>query len=145
MLQISNGLNGTNVGTANAPLRYQDGFTHHFFYGDESAIEQFNAFKERALANNHEYFGVLELQPGKEMVLHTLKLLVDSVPPSPEAPAANAIQWMEDMHPNCWKAWQKAAFYLAGSASSVQQFKSYLLQKQVAARQIHTIVYQVEK
>jgi hypothetical protein len=94
-----------------------------------------------ALQRNHEYFGVLELQPHNEGVLNALKLLVDGVPPSFTTPAAHAIQWMEDMHPNCWKAWKKAEFYLAGRALSVQQFATWLEQKKVPARRMQTISY----
>jgi NADPH-dependent ferric siderophore reductase len=122
-------------------LHYNEQATHHFFYGDETAMGLFYGFKEMALQNNQEYFGVLELQPHNEGVLNALKLLIDWVPPSCTAPAASAIQWMEDMHPNCWRAWKKAQFYLAGEALSVQQFNTWLQQKQVAPRRIHTLEY----
>jgi NADPH-dependent ferric siderophore reductase len=122
-------------------LRYHEKATHHFFFGDETAMGLFFGFKEMALQNNHEYFGILELQTQNESVLGALKLLVDAVPPSFTTPAAHAIRWMEDMHPNCWKAWKKAEFYLAGNAPAVQEFQSWLELKQVAARRIHTIAY----
>jgi NADPH-dependent ferric siderophore reductase len=122
-------------------LRYNERATHHFFFGDETAMGLFYGFKEMALQNNQEYFGVLELQPQNERVLNTLKLLVDCVPPSFTTPAAHAIHWMEDMHPNCWKAWKKATFYLAGSALAVQQFNAWLQEKQVAASRIQTLAY----
>lgn len=118
-------------------LAYNALATHHFFFGDETSVGLFNAYKEIALQNNHEYFGVLELKPGNESVLNRLKLLIESVPPSVGEPAQNAIQWMEDMHPNCWKAWKKATFYLAGSAKLIQPFGEYLLQKGVSPLQIH--------
>src|ERR1051325_894233 len=70
--------------------------THHFFVSDESTVELFNALKEIALKNDHEYFGILELHPEYEAVLTMLKLLVDSVPELPEQPGQNAIYWMED-------------------------------------------------
>lgn len=113
--------------------------THHFFVGDESAVELFNALKTIALQNDHEYFGVLELHPEYETVLAMLKLLVDCVPEMPDQPALNAIQWMEDMHPNCWMAWQKATFYLSGGATLIARFQQYLLKKNVASWQIRII------
>jgi hypothetical protein len=115
--------------------------THHFFVGDESSVELFNALKEIALRNDHEYFGILELHPEYEAVLNMLKLLVDSVPESTEQPAQNAIQWMEEMHPNCWMAWKGATFYLSGGETLISRFKQYLLQKGVTTAQIRIINY----
>jgi hypothetical protein len=113
--------------------------THHFFVGDESTIELFNALKEIALENGHEYFGILELHPDYEAVLTMLKLLVDSVPEITGEPAQNAIIWMEDMHPHCWAAWQNATFYLAGGATLINTFSQYLLRKNIASQQIRII------
>jgi hypothetical protein len=113
--------------------------THHFFVGDESTIELFNALKEIALQHGHEYFGVLELHPDYEAVLTMLKLLVDSVPEIAGQPAQNAIIWMEDMHPNCWAAWQNATYYLAGGTTLINTFRQYLLQKNIASQQIRII------
>jgi hypothetical protein len=140
MLHLFNGIANTNVVTSNASeggtLVYDKQNTHHFFFGDETALGVFYHFKEMALRNNHEYFGVLELEPENEPLLQALKLLVDCVPPTPGMPADNAVCWMEDMHPNCWKAWKKASFYLAGNELSVQHFREYLLQKEIEERQI---------
>lgn len=113
--------------------------THHFFAGDESTVEIFNALKEIALHNDHEYFGVLELHPDYEAVLAMLKLLVDSVPELHQKPAYNAIQWMDDMHPNCWKAWKNATFYLSGGTTLINDFQQYLLQRRVHKQQIRII------
>jgi len=118
---------------------YNKQATHHFFVGDETTVELFNALKEMVLKDGHEYFGVLELHPEYETVLTMLKLLVDSVPELPDQPAQNAIQWMEDMHPNCWKAWQHATYYLSGGATLIKNFRQYLLQKQVTSKQIRII------
>src|SRR5207248_640748 len=119
--------------------------THHFFFGDETALGLFSWFKETTLQQGHEYFGVLELQPHNEQALSKLQLLIETVPPSTETPAAHAIQWMEDMHPHCWMAWQKAAFYLAGRALCIREFRNYLKQKNVTSRQIHTASYWADK
>ena len=115
--------------------------THHFFMGDESTVELFNALKEIALKNDHEYFGILELHPEYEAVLSMLKLLIDSVPELPESPGYNAIQWMEDMHPNCWMAWKKATFYLSGATTLISRFQQYLVQRNVAHEQIRIVNY----
>jgi hypothetical protein len=124
---------------ARAKECYNRHTTHHFFVGDESAVELFNALKEIALKNDHEYFGILELHPEYDAVLSMLKLLVDSVPEMPEQPAQNAISWMEDMHPNCWMAWENATFYLSGGATLIHTFRQYLLQKKVNGQQIRII------
>jgi hypothetical protein len=124
---------------AQAKKLYNHQTTHHFFVGDESTVEIFNALKEIALYNDHEYFGVLELHPDYEAVLAMLKLLVDCVPELHEKPAYNAIQWMEDMHPNCWSAWKNATFYLSGGATLISVFQQYLLQKKVTNAQIRII------
>jgi hypothetical protein len=124
---------------AQAKELYNKKTTHHFFVGDESSVELFNALKEIALKNDHEYFGILELHPEYDAVLSMLKLLVDSVPELPQQPAINAIYWMEDMHPHCWMAWQNATFYLSGGATLINTFRQYLLQKKVTSQQIRII------
>ncbi|WP_205513724.1 hypothetical protein [Longitalea arenae] len=118
---------------------YNKQATHHFFVGDESSVELFNALKTIALQNDHEYFGILELHPEYEAVLSMLKLLVDSVPEMPQEPALNAIQWMEDMHPNCWLAWQNATFYLSGGTTLISRFQQYLAKKNIAGWQVRII------
>lgn len=118
---------------------YNNHTTHHFFVGDESTVEIFNALKEIALHNDHEYFGILELHPDYEAVLTMLKLLVDSVPELPEQPAYNAIEWMDDMHPNCWTAWKNATFYLSGGTTLINNFQQYLLKRKVNNHQIRII------
>jgi hypothetical protein len=118
---------------------YNKQATHHFFVGDETTVELFNALKEIVLKDGYEYFGVLELHPEYEAVLTMLKLLVDRVPELPGKPAQNAIQWMEEMHPNCWKAWQHATYYLSGGAPLINTFRQYLLQKNVNSKQIRII------
>lgn len=115
--------------------------THHFFVGDEATIELFNALKEIALQNGHEYFGVLELHPDYEAVLTMLKLLVDIVTEIPGHPAQNAIIWTEDMHPHCWAAWENATFYLAGGETLINTFRKYLLQKNINNQQIRIIKF----
>lgn len=123
-----------NVGS-NKPA-YDTNVTHHFFVGDESAVGLFYAYKEMALQNNHEYFGVLSLDQDNDVILTSLKLLVDSVPACATQPVQNVIQWMEDMHPHCWMAWQKATFYLAGDAALTEPFYAWLQQKNVSGKQI---------
>jgi hypothetical protein len=122
-----------------AKLFYNHETTHHFFMGDESTVELFNALKGIALQNDHEYFGILELHPDYEAVLAMLKLLIDCVPELPESPGYNAIQWMEDMHPNCWMAWKNATFYLSGATTLISRFQQYLVQRQVKLEQIRII------
>lgn len=122
-------------------LRYDEEATHHFFFGDETSIGLFTWYKMTALACSHEYFGVLELHPPHEEALQSMKLMVDNVPATLDAPADNAIEWMEDMHPDCWNNWKDATFYLAGRALSISRFRKYLLQKGVTARQIRTDAY----
>jgi len=118
---------------------YNNQVTHHFFVGDETTVELFNALKEIVLKDGHEYFGVLELHPEYEAVLIMLKLLVDSVPELPGQPAQNAIQWMEEMHPNCWRDWKNAAFYLSSGTPLINTFRQYLRQKHVTNKQIRII------
>ena len=122
-------------------LRYDETASHHFFFGDESAVGLFNWFKKIALQTDHEYFGVLELHPRNDPVLSQLRLMIESVPPIAHMPAANAIQWMKDMDPYCWQSWQKAVFYLAGRAASIQRFRQYLVEQGVKNRQIRSAPY----
>ena len=122
-------------------LRYDETATHHFFFGDETAIGLFDWFKKNALHHDHEYFGVLELHPRNEPVLEQLRLLVDCVPPQASQPAGSAILWMEDMDPYCWNTWQKATFYLAGRVASIQHLRQYLLEHGVKSKQIRSTPY----
>lgn len=124
-----------------ATLRYNDQSKHHFFFGDETSLGLFNWYKTTALACSHEYFGVLELQPEHENALRSLKIMVDNVQSLIDAPAVNAIDWMEDMHPDCWANWKGATFYLAGRTLSVSRFRKYLLNKGVDPQQIRSDVY----
>lgn len=137
MFQSLNGIANNNVDALNG---YDGEATHHFFFGDETALGLFHTYKEIALESSHEYFGVLELEPQYEADLQVLKLLVDSVPPAGDNSARNAIHWMEDLHPNCWKAWHRATFYLSGDDNLVESFRDYLLKKAVAPRQIRVII-----
>jgi hypothetical protein len=120
-------------------LYYQWQATHHFLFGDEKAIGVFNALIEIALDSGHEYFGVLECNSHSEPVLKKLNLLLDCVPSEPGQPARNAIEWMEDMHPNCWNAWKNAQFYLAGSRDLIISFSEYLAARQVMPLQIQMV------
>jgi len=122
-------------------LRYDETATHHFFFGDETAIGLFDWFKKIALDSAHDYFGVMELHPRNECALQRLRLLIDCVPPQAAHPAGNAILWMEDMDPYCWQTWQKAVFYLAGRVASIQRFRQYLLEHGVSSRRIRTTPY----
>lgn len=122
-------------------IKYDKNSGLHFFFGDESALGLFNCLKKTVELNDKEYFGVLELSDENYLWPDKLHLLVESVPPSESDPAANAITWMENMHPACWNTWQKATFYLAGSGASIQNFKKYLQRKGVQSRQIRTTVY----
>jgi hypothetical protein len=85
---------------------------------------------------DHEYLGVLELRPENEIALKELKLLLETVGESADAPAVNSIQWMEDMHENCWEVWKNATYYLAGRIYSIQRFRKYLMQRGVNRSQI---------
>jgi NADPH-dependent ferric siderophore reductase len=122
-------------------LKYNEQGKHHFFFGDETSIGLFNWYKTTALACSHEYFGVLELKQTQETALNSLKIMIDNVCSSMAAPAVKAIEWMDEMHPDCWNNWKGATFYLAGRALSVSRFRRYLLLKEVPPRQIHTAAY----
>lgn len=122
-------------------LKYDEKTKHHFFFGDETTIGLYNWYKTTALACSHEYFGVLELHPPHEGALNNLKIMIDNVQATMEAPAVSAIDWMEEMHPDCWANWKGATFYLAGRAISVSRFKKYLLGKGVNASQIRMDAY----
>jgi hypothetical protein len=137
MFQSLNGIANNNVDALNG---YDGEATHHFFFGDETALGLFHTYKEIALESNHEYFGILEMEPQYEADLQVLKLLIDCVPPAGDRPAANAIAWMEDMHPNCWKAWRKATYYLSGGDELLGVFREYLLKKGIGVSQIRVIV-----
>jgi len=126
---------------AKGKLRYDETATHHFFFGDETAIGLFNWFKKAALERDHEYFGVLELHPQNECALPPLRLMVDSIHPVSSMPASAAIQWMEDMDPYCWQSWQRACFYLAGRVSSIQCFRRWLLEHGVKSQKIRVSPY----
>lgn len=123
-----------------APIAYDNHSKYHFFFGDETAIGLFNGLKEISWQRDDEYFGVLETGAEGEEALHNLKLMLETVPNTGE-PAANAIQWMEQMNPECWKVWQQASFYLAGRASSIKALKSYLKYKGVPDNRFITYAY----
>jgi len=124
-----------------AKVKYNEASNQHFFFGDETSIGLYESLGKKAIDEDVEYFGVLELQEENLNSVEHLKLLIDTVPCDLNAPAKNAITWMDNMHPLCWEMWQNATFYLTGRAKSVQQFKRYLKQRGVSFRQIITMPY----
>jgi NADPH-dependent ferric siderophore reductase len=121
-------------------IKYDEQATHHFFFGDETALAIFNQYKQLSLQRDKEYFGVVELSEAGMYVLQEMRLLVDCVPINPQEPAAAAIQWMEEMHPDCWASWKNATYYLVGKALSVQRFSAYLQQRQVSPKKMRLLV-----
>jgi len=126
--------------TGKGKMRYDAHATHHFFFGDETSLGLFQGYKQIADQQGHEYFGVMELPESEEGSLNRIGLLVESVLPSANA-AANAIGWMERMHPACWDTWQHATFYLTGRAASINNMKRYLKKRGVPAAKIRTAPY----
>ncbi|MFC1222681.1 hypothetical protein ACFE6N_02665 [Pedobacter sp. BG31] len=124
-----------------AKVKYNESSNQHFFFGDETSLGLYESLGKKVIDEDVEYFGILELQEENLNSVKHLKLLIDTVPSDLNAPAKNAISWMENMHPLCWEMWQNATFYLTGRAKSVQQFKRYLKQRGVSFRQIITMPY----
>jgi len=124
-----------------AKVKYNEASNQHFFFGDETSLGLYESLGKKVIDEDVEYFGVLELHEENLNSVEHLKLLIDTVPSDLNAPAKNAINWMENMHPLCWEMWQNATFYLTGRAKSVQQFKRYLKQRGVSFRQIITMPY----
>jgi len=124
-----------------ARVKYNNSSSQHFFFGDETSIGLYESLGKKAVEMDEEYFGILELNGENFEALDHIKLLIDAVEANKSAPAQNAIQWMENMHPKCWEMWKYATFYLTGRAKSVQNFKKYLKQKGVGFNQIITMPY----
>ena len=124
-----------------AHVRYNEHSNQHFFFGDETSMGLYESFGERVLKRDEEYFGILELEEDNFDALDHIRLRIDAVPANADAPADNAIAWMENMHPKCWEMWKGATFYLTGRAKSVQHFKQYLKQRGVGFKQIITMPY----
>jgi NADPH-dependent ferric siderophore reductase len=122
-------------------VKYNEEANQHFFFGDETSLGLYESLGKKVMEEDVEYFGVLELQEENLSSVDQLKLLIDTVPADVNAPAKNAINWMENMHPICWEMWQNATFYLTGRAKSVQEFKKYLKQRGVSFKQIITMSY----
>jgi NADPH-dependent ferric siderophore reductase len=124
-----------------AKVKYNEEANQHFFFGDETSLGLYESLGKKVIEEDVEYFGVLELREENLSSVDQLKLLIDTVPADVNAPAKNAINWMENMHPICWEMWQNATFYLTGRAKSVQEFKKYLKQRGVNFKQIITLPY----
>jgi len=124
-----------------AKVQYKTDANQHFFFGDETSIGLYDWFGRIALNNDQEYFGILELKEENFSVLDEVKLRIDAVISDLTAPARNAIQWMENMHPKCWEMWEGATFYLTGRAKSIQSFKKYLRERGVSPKQIQSMPY----
>lgn len=124
-----------------AKVKYNEEANQHFFFGDETSLGLYESLGKKVIDENVEYFGVLELQEENLSSVDQLTLLIDTVPADVNAPAKNAINWMENMHPICWEMWQNATFYLTGRAKSVQEFKKYLKHRGVSFKQIITMPY----
>ncbi|WP_316827458.1 hypothetical protein [Pedobacter miscanthi] len=124
-----------------AKVKYNEEANQHFFFGDETSLGLYESLGKKVIDENVEYFGILELQEENLSSVDQLTLLIDTVPADVNAPAKNAINWMENMHPICWEMWQNATFYLTGRAKSVQEFKKYLKHRGVSFKQIITMPY----
>lgn len=124
-----------------AKVKYNFESNQHFFFGDETSMGLYESLGKMALELDDEYFGILEVREENFPAVDGIKLLIDAVPSLENAPAENAVIWMENMHPKCWEMWKDATFYLTGRAKSVQRFKKYLKQKGVGFRQIITMPY----
>ncbi|MFW0714466.1 siderophore-interacting protein [Pedobacter sp. N23S346] len=124
-----------------AKIKYDFNSSQHFFFGDETSIGLYESFGKIAKNLGHECFGILEMREENHQALDNIKLLIDVVPSAIMAPAENAIEWMENMHPKCWEMWKDASFYLTGRGKSVQRFKKYLQNKRVGYKQIQTNCY----
>ena len=124
-----------------ARVKYNAESNQHFFFGDETSMGLYESLGKKAIDEDVEYFGVLELQEENFDSVDHINLLIDVVPSDLSSPAKNAINWMENMHPMCWEMWQNATFYLTGRAKSVQQFKKYLKQRGVSFNQMITMPY----
>jgi len=124
-----------------AKVKYNEEASQHFFFGDETSLGLYESLGKKVIEQDVEYFGILELQEENLSSVEQLKLLIDTVPSDINAPAKNAINWMENMHPMCWEMWQNATFYLTGRAKSVQEFKKYLKHRGVSFKQIITLPY----
>lgn len=124
-----------------AKVGYQNDSNQHFFFGDETSMGLYEWLGKKALDEDAEYFGILEMKAENLDSVAKLKLLIDAVPADVDAPAQNAITWMENMHPKCWEMWKDATFYLTGRAKSVRQFKKYLKQRGVSFKQIVSMPY----
>lgn len=120
-------------------IKYDEQATHHFFFGDETALDLFNRYKQVSLQRDKEYFGVVELTELDMHLPEEMRLLIDSVVIDPDYPAVAAIQWMEEMHPDCWESWKDATFYLAGRATAVQRFCQYLRQRNVPMKKMRLL------
>ncbi|GGH13102.1 siderophore-interacting protein [Pedobacter zeae] len=124
-----------------ARVKYNEASNQHFFFGDETSMGLYESLGKKAVDEEVEYFGILELQEENFDSVNHLNLLIDVVPSDLSAPAKNAITWMDNMHPLCWNMWQNATFYLTGRSKSVQQFKKYLKQRGVRFSQLVTMPY----
>ncbi|RQO78684.1 hypothetical protein DBR40_07030 [Pedobacter sp. KBW01] len=124
-----------------ARVKYNEASNQHFFFGDETSLGLYESLGKKAADEDVEYFGILELQEENFDSVDHINLLIDVVPSDLNAPAKNAINWMDNMHPLCWEMWQDATFYLTGRAKSVQQFKKYLKQRGVRFSQMITMPY----
>jgi len=124
-----------------AKVKYNHNSNQHFFFGDETSIGLYESLGKKAIELDDEYFGVLELKDENIDSVDGINLLIDAVSANINAPAENAVTWMENMHPKCWEMWKDATFYLTGRAKSVQRFKKYLKQKGVSFKQIHSMSY----
>ncbi len=122
-------------------LKFKPGTGFHFFFGDETGLALFSQLQSVVHARDEEYLCLMELDDPHFSWPGLVDLEAEKVKKSQDAPAQEAIEWLDDLPPFLWNTWQDAHFYLCGRAASIKNFRQGLLRRGVSGKQISSQPY----
>jgi len=125
-------------------LKYDNQYTHHFLFGDETSAGWFHCMENAIKQNGHSYFGLIELDSENAHWLNDTYIPANIVLKTDDKPAFAAIEMLKKWADDFWTEALETCFYLTGSAKSIQAFKKMLVTKGIPAKQIKTEPYWVD-
>lgn len=116
----------------------------HFFFGDETSLGLIQIFIKAVEEKRSQYRGVLELNSQNLDLAENLDLDLKTVLRTPEAPAARAIGYLNELKARTNFLDEDCVFYLTGNVASVHAFRDNVKRLGVSSKNIKLQGYWAE-